>query len=315
MMLSSWKKAYALGCLLACGLFGCAEARPAAASSVPTQHQSLASREGTSVGIKSAGLEGGGASDGRSCQSGPRRGPLTFSEEFDSALQLPGPKFLTWYKRWGNLRTLVGNKEQQVYLDPEQASELEATAPLTFGNGVLRITADHAPAKAKRDHNADYTSGLITTEESFVQQYGVFEMRAKLPRGRGLWPAFWMVAETHDANYEIDIMEVLGHEPARVYHSLHGPDQTYLVQKESRGVDTAEGFHTYAVEWSPEAICFYVDGIFTEQAPNRFSIPMYMIANLAVGGSWPGAPDAQTGFPATMEVDYIRAYQLAEEAL
>lgn len=239
-----------------------------------------------------------------------RRGPLSFAAEFDHPLNLPDATFLNHYRMWGNLRTLAGNKEAEVYIDPAMAAQYGATNPFSFGDGLLRIRADKAPAALKSALGGDYSSGMITTEASFAQRYGVFEIRAKAPTGKGLWPAFWLVGKTSDAHYEIDAMEILGHEPGTLYQSTHGPDKSYEFHEKAQLQDPGK-FHVYSVEWRPDVICFRVDGAATNATANKFDTPMYMIANLAVGGSWPGYPDRDTVFPAEFLIDYVRVYQLA----
>lgn len=243
------------------------------------------------------------------CAVPARRGPISFDAGFDRPDLPPDARFLTFYKRWGNLRTLANNKEAELYIDPEMARRYGATVPFAWADGKLVIRADKAPPSIRQAFGLDYTSGMITTEQSFAQRYGVFEMRAKLPEGRGLWPAFWLVGLTDHGHYEIDGMEVLGHEPATIYNSSVGPDRSYGFHRPAALPRSADGYHLFRIDWRPDVICFSTDGRLTHAAANRFHVPMYMIANLAVGGSWGGYPDAATRFPADMPIDYIRAYR------
>jgi Ca2+-binding RTX toxin-like protein len=155
-----------------------------------------------------------------------------------------------------------------------------------------------------------YVSGLITTEGTFSQQYGYFEMRADIPAGRGLWPAFWMLKQNpHEWPPEIDIMEAIGHETDRYYVNTHSnsPGHGSGIQVPSTPF---EGFHTYGVKWEPDKITWYFDGVEvgSRATPSDMHTPMYLLANLAVGGNWPGSPDSTTPFPAGMGIDYIKAY-------
>lgn len=243
------------------------------------------------------------------CATPPRLGPISFAAEFDQPGPLPGPQFLTLYKRWGNLRTLANNKEAELYIDNDLARQNGATPPFAWADGALRIRADTAPPSLRQGPGIRYTSGMITTEGSFAQRYGVFEMRARLPEGRGLWPAFWLVGLTDHGHYEIDGMEVLGHEPSRIYNSTVGPDRSYVFHRDATIPPSADGFHRFRIDWRPDVICFSTDGHLTNAAPNRFDVPMYVLANLAVGGSWGGYPDAATRLPAEMAIDYIRVYR------
>jgi beta-glucanase (GH16 family) len=219
---------------------------------------------------------------------------LVFQDEFDG----PTLDTATWNTAYWWGRTNAGNNEAQYYAD--DAFEL--------GNSTLRI-------KAERRSMAgfDYTSGIITTFGRFSQTYGRFEMRAKVPKGQGLWPAFWLVPQSKAWPPEIDIFEILGHRTNTAYMANHWKSATGAHQQTSDGYtgpDFSQAFHTFAVEWMPSEIIWYVDGV--EQFRSSQGIPtepMYIIANLAVGGNWPGYPDGTTPFPSYLEIDYIRAYQ------
>jgi len=140
------------------------------------------------------------------------------------------------------------------------------------------------------------------------------EMRARMPRGRGMWPAFWLLHNTDfDRRPEIDVVEMLGHQTDLVYHTYHRFDNGNLVSTPSfqaPGPDYAADFHTYSVLWEPGLIIWYVDGVERNryQNGNVSHEDMYLLLNLAVGGWWPGDPDGSTPFPARYTIDYIRAY-------
>ena len=219
---------------------------------------------------------------------------LLFADEFDG----PGLDESVWHTslRWGR----TNRNEAQYY----------AEDAFSFQDGVLRISAERRPMYGK-----DYTSGVIASYDRFTFTYGYVEMRARLPAGQGLWPAFWLltVDEPRGGINEIDVFELLGHEPTVLYMTLHWPDVFGRDQDQSQsfsGPDLSQDFHLFAVDWRPEAVIWYVDGI--ERARVDHDIPagpMYLIANLAVGGDWPGFPDATTPFPAFYDIDYIRVYQ------
>jgi beta-glucanase (GH16 family) len=163
----------------------------------------------------------------------------------------------------------------------------------------------------------------------FSQAYGRFEARIKLPAGQGIWPAFWMLGDNITADGwpkcgEIDIMENVGKEPGINHGSLHGPSSTNATSDLTKtialpaGKRLSDDFHLYAVEWEPGVVRFYLDsnlyGTFTSaQWPAGgtwvFDHPFFLILNVAVGGDWPGSPDATTVFPQTMLVDYVRVYK------
>lgn len=180
---------------------------------------------------------------------------------------------------------------------------------LSLGDGILTMTATNQQSGGR-----PYTSGAITSSGLREFTYGYAEVRAKMPRGRGLWPAFWLLSTGPGTTGEIDVFEVLGHEPRRVHMTLHRDWGTGQSQEGTSwvGPDFSAAFHTFAVDWEPEHIVWYVDGVERFRSKTDVPIrPMCLIANLAVGGptSWPGPPDAQTQLPASLEIDYIRVYQ------
>jgi beta-glucanase (GH16 family) len=188
------------------------------------------------------------------------------------------------------------NNELQYYT-PQDAS---------VQSGWLRITSE------RRNFNGrPYTSALVQTRDLFAQTYGRVEIRARLPRGQGMWPAHWMLPQSGQWPPEIDIMESLGNQPTRVYMTQHWgtPANHGSTGGAFTGPDYSADFHTFAIEWSPDRIDWLVDGV------NRFSStvniprePFYIILNTAVGGDWPGSPDGTTIFPQYHDIDYVRVY-------
>ena len=163
--------------------------------------------------------------------------------------------------------------------------------------------------------------------------YGRFEVRAKLPTGKGLWPAIWMMPTDSEygswaASGEIDIMELLGHEPYMVHGTLHYGGEwpynshsgDYFLLKD--GQVFPDDFHTFGLEWEPREFRWYVDGeLYQTQNdwhtdggnyPAPFDKRFYIILNVAVGGNWPGNPNTLTQFPQAMLVDYVRVYKKTE---
>lgn len=157
-----------------------------------------------------------------------------------------------------------------------------------------------------------YTSGVIASFDRFYFQYGYVEVRAKVPKGQGLWPAVWLLAQDPNSVEEIDIVEVLGGDPTTVHTTIHytQPDGHKTAEGfDTHGPDFSADFHTYAVDWEWDKIIWYIDGkeVFrvSDHVPHE---PMYIIANLAVGGVWPGEPNNSTVFPVSFLIDTIRVF-------
>jgi len=231
---------------------------------------------------------------------------LTFSDEFDG----PGID----RDKWEVLtRKDSHNNEKQYYL-PQQASIVD---------GTLRITATNEPYDGKA-----YRSARL--ESWFSQAYGRFEARAKLPTTRGLWPAFWLLPRTTKWPHggEIDIMENAGSRPDRVtcaFHYANDAGNHEHVHHQHAARDAAgnpvlfsEGFHVYAVQWSPYEMVFFVDGVEIDRVNKERvpvpSTPMSVILNAAVGGWFDGDPDETTVFPQHFDIDYVRVYRISNGA-
>jgi beta-glucanase (GH16 family) len=241
---------------------------------------------------------------------------VTFDDEFNT-LSLWNGTSGTWDTAFqftsptANGGTLSSNGEQEWYINSNYAATA-AVKPWTVSNGVLSITAAPAdPSIQSLINGYKYTSGQINTSQSFSQTYGYFEMRAQLPAGQGMWPAFWLMPENGSWPPELDAMEVLGNDPTKLYTTAHYGSNNSQDQGSAVVADMSQGYHTYGVDWEPDYITWYFDGkeVYKAPTPSDMNTPMYMIANLAVGGYWPGNVNSSTPFPATMKIDYIRAYQ------
>ncbi|MFJ8039055.1 family 16 glycosylhydrolase [Kitasatospora sp. NPDC096147] len=241
----------------------------------------------------------------------------TWADEFNGPSGA-GPDPAKWTTETGG--SGYGNHELQYYT----AGNANAAQD---GQGNLVITA-------RRNTNTNlgcwygtcqYTSARLNTAQTFTQAYGHFESRIKIPRGQGIWPAFWMLGNDLGSvgwpnSGEIDIMENIGREPSTVHGTLHGPGYSGAGGLGSaytlpNGQVFADAFHVFAVDWSPNSITWSVDGhAYATRTPadtngNRwaFDHPFFLILNLAVGGDWPGSPDGSSTYPQTMTVDYVRA--------
>jgi beta-glucanase (GH16 family) len=188
---------------------------------------------------------------------------------------------------------------------------------------MVRLRVDNI-TQQQHGRAIPFTSGMLSTgggsdssPPRFTPQYGYFEIRARVPAGNGLWPAFWMLTLAQKTP-EIDIMEILSRDPARVHLHYHYTDDSGEEQDFGAswsGGDFSTGWHTFAVDWEPDAIIWYVDGVERNRFEGKYvaAEPLYLILNLQVGGadSWSGPADATTTFPAYFDIDYVRVWQRA----
>lgn len=239
---------------------------------------------------------------------------LTFDDEFNS-FSSNGPSNYQNRGHSGTWDTTLSygerklNDEAELYSDPSIGAN-----PFSAAGGVLDIHA--APASdPSKTWGQTYTSGIITTNHSFSQLYGYFEMRAELPAGSGMWPAFWLLPQQHVWPPELDVLEAFGQTTTNAEggaYSLHHGLLTSGAGSQSGWSGTAGAnlyaqFNTFGVDWEPHTITFYFNGVAyaTAPTPADYHQPMYMLVNLAVGGNWAGAP---VGESADLKVDYVRAY-------
>jgi beta-glucanase (GH16 family) len=254
-------------------------------------------------------------------QSTPKaKWKLIWQDEFDGRDGAPIDDS-KWTAEVGGLGW--GNKELQFYT--------KRTDNAFLSNGSLNIKAIKERIGETDKVVREYTSARLITKNKFTVTYGRIEARLKLPHGQGIWPAFWMLGDDIDKVGwprcgEIDIMENIGREPSTIHGTIHGPGYSggkgLPSSHKLPGNQTfAESFHTFAVEWEPNAIRFYCDDVlYSTRTPGDlptgtkwvFEHPFFILLNVAVGGNWPGSPDATTTFPQTMLVDYVRVYQRAK---
>lgn len=191
---------------------------------------------------------------------------------------------------------LVKNNELQYYAPDE--------VYLEDGCLVLR-------SRQRAMGNREFTSGLIESRGRFAQAFGRIEIRAKLPRTQGMWPAHWMLPEDRSWPPEIDIMESVGSQPELISMSLHTgawPDLDSQTM-DHLGPDYSADFHVFALEWDPDELRWYIDGTLAfstrENVPQK---PFFIILNTAIGGNMPGDPDETTEWPQHHRIDYVRVY-------
>jgi beta-glucanase (GH16 family) len=249
-------------------------------------------------------------------------GPLTFDDEFNSvSLWNPQAQTGQWLPDYGSDPTqhadfaLPQNGDQQVYTTP--AFTGTGTQPLGFNpfsvtNGVLSITAQPIPAQEQATaFGAAYSSGMLDTRYLFSQKYGYFEVRMALPAASGVWPAFWMVPDPNPNAVEADIGENTSIQP-QIDHLRAWDAGAAPGWDDALKTGDPTGFHTYGMLWTAQTVTWYYDGTAIYQAPTPadWHQPMHMLLNLAIG-SYGGDPDPSQ-YPASLQVDYVRAYALAD---
>jgi beta-glucanase (GH16 family) len=245
-------------------------------------------------------------------------GPLVWADDFNSAAGT-APSSSNWTHDIGGAGW--GNNELEYYTN-------STSNAATDGQGHLVITArkENPAGYSCWYGSCQYTSARLNTSGHFTQQYGHIEASIKMPRGQGIWPAFWSLGDNigtvgWPTSGEMDIMETIGSTTGTNHGSLHGPGYsggspltgTYTLPN---GASLADAFHTYAIDWSPNQVSFSVDGNVYETHTSAdtngnqwvFNHPFFLILNVAVGGSWPGSPDSSTVFPQQMLIDYIHVY-------
>jgi beta-glucanase (GH16 family) len=242
---------------------------------------------------------------------------LLFSDDFDGT-SLDTDKWTTcyWWDEGGC--TNLGNDELEWY-QPDD---------VLVSDGTLKLRAQERTTRTTDGEIYHYTSGMITTGRNtndtslpakFTFQFGYAEMRARIPSGQGLWPAFWLLPATHDSKPEIDVMEIKGQETDTIHMHFHylTDDGEHIDSGDDwTGPDFSADWHTFAVSWQPDGITWYVDGIARRSYTDTAHVPaeqMYLIANLAIGGEWPGPPDASTPFPSYYEIDYVRVWKRSSQ--
>ncbi len=209
-------------------------------------------------------------------------------------------------KKWS-----LSNGASNVNSELEYYSNSAKNAFLDSGALVLRAIKENVGGR-------NYTSAKLTTRMKGDWLYGRVEVRARLNKGKGMWPAIWMMP-TDDAyggwpsSGEMDIMELLGHEPAKVYGTIHwssGGHQQQGSSKSLAGATFADDYHVFGYEWSAGKQNWFIDDVqyFTTAKGQPFDKRFYLILNVAVGGGWPGNPDGTTAYPNDMAVDWVRVY-------
>ena len=236
---------------------------------------------------------------------------LVWNDEFDG-VGLPNPE------KWGYEQGFVRNNEAQYYTKERVKN--------VYQRGGKLVIKSYKESFEENGRKANYTSGSITTQGRASWTYGRIEVAAKLPRGRGTWPAIWMLGDNISQIGwpkcgEIDIMEYVGYNPGQVHATVHakGAKSGHTSKGSFLKIDGVEDrFAVYAVEWSKDKMDFFVDDqlVLTfkkgdrEIEPWPFDLPQYLILNTAIGGAWGGQKGIDDSiFPCQFEIDYVRVYQ------
>lgn len=239
---------------------------------------------------------------------------LVWSDEFkNSSIDMVNWQYETGDGTEYGLPTGWGNDEMQLYTASADNSGVEKDDDLS----VLYI-------RALGDEAGGFTSAKLTTKNLFSMRFGRIDIRAKMPKGQGLWAAIWMLGDNNEqidwpGCGEIDIVEVLGNEPSKMYSTLHYTDSenTHGEIQGSHELSSEtfnNAYHIFSLVWTPENLTFSVDGVENSQVSveddmKEFLRSFYLVLNVAVGGYWPGTPDNTTTFPQTMYVDYVRVFE------
>jgi beta-glucanase (GH16 family) len=216
-----------------------------------------------------------------------------------------------------------GNAELQDYTASRENAFVTDDPAATGGRALV--------IRALRSAEGRYTSARLTTQGRFSFRHGRIEARLKLPHGQGIWPAFWMLGDgfgrvSWPECGEIDVMEVVGHRPGVLHGTLHGPgysaqDGLTGTVELPGGATFADAYHVFGVDWRPGRIDWLLDGrVYHTLTPAHLpagarwvfdDTPCFLLLNLAVGGRWPGYPDATTRFPQEYRIDYVRVHRSA----
>lgn len=250
--------------------------------------------------------------------SQPARWTLVWADEFDGAAGSP-PNPAYWQHEIGNAHNKGwGNHELQYYTGSTRNAALD-------GQGHLLIRAERQPGVGPcwNGSPCEYSSARLKTQGKVNFSQGKLEARIQIPGGQGIWPAFWTLGEGQEAwpaVGEIDVLEYVGKTPRSVYATVHGPGYSGAagLGREHVFEGPVTGFHVYTLIKRPHELIWLIDDVEVHRvtpaslpkgSPWVFEKPFFLLLNLAVGGDWPGSPDATTPLPATMSVDWVRLYK------
>lgn len=251
-------------------------------------------------------------------------------EPVDPTISVPEGYELVWHDEFDGSALNTGDWRHEVQGPGWVNNELQTYVNGSYDGKRVTEVADGILTIRCFAHGGKIYSGRIYARETEGWRYGIIEARIKLPKGRGTWPAFWMMPVNNDFSAnpwprcgEIDIMEEVGYNPCYTSSSIHCESYNHVMNTQRTAERLTDGaqddFHVYRLEWTSDAIRTYVDGVslltFTNDGKGDvatwpFSRPFYVILNLAWGGSWGGAQGVdESCLPAEMQVDYVRVFQ------
>ncbi|MGZ5271718.1 MAG: glycoside hydrolase family 16 protein [Ramlibacter sp.] len=265
---------------------------------------------------------------------------MTFTDPAVPLLQRDGGPFNPYYVYYGGNAQPEGVNGYRWWGDELEVYTTDSYTPAPFkssvvANGVLSMIAQPKGTQYAGAPQPYMSSCLESSKGPFwdapatragrpghEQKYGYWEARMKVPRGKGLWPAFWLnggviYGQNNNKQGELDIFEMIG--DGVIYQTAHDWWGTPVSESTpyNPGWDHSADYHTYGLSWTSTEIVWYVDGVETKRASATMVAryrdlcgPMFFVLNTSVGGAWPGSPDATTPWPAVMAVDYVRVYAL-----
>jgi beta-glucanase (GH16 family) len=244
-----------------------------------------------------------------------------WSEDFDGAAGSPADPG-TWLMETGGHGW--GNEELQYYTGGSENACLDGA-----GNLAVVVRRPDRQFRDSRYGGCGYTSARLISKDRVAFRYGLVQARIRLPRGRGIWPGFWMLGQDIDEVGwpqcgEIDVMENFGQDPATVHGTVHGPgysDRAGITASCDAGTSLADGFHLYSVAWEPARIRWYLDDqLYATVTPADlrgnpwvFDHDFFLLVNVAVGGTRSERPGRSVTFPQTMLIDYIRVSPMPQD--
>ncbi|WP_421381937.1 glycoside hydrolase family 16 protein [Bacillus salacetis] len=235
--------------------------------------------------------------------------PKNLKEEWEEKTKIDGWT-LVWHDEFSEEASMTNWNEQDWPSDKNEELQYYSPSNVEVKDGHLVIES-----KKEKFRGREYTSGAVTTENKFQFRYGMVEIRAKLPQGKGLFPAFWMVPSEENWLPEINIMDFLGQNTNEYHQVVHwenedGERMRDYSQYISEQIDFTKEFHNFGIIWEPGKLTWTLDGnVVFETEKLSPDMPMYLYLNTAVGGDWPGDPDPNEKYPKEMLIDYVRVYQ------